>query len=176
MMTSLLQVLPLAILAGVTVLPAKAAQFDLSPALRALEEPSLDSWSEARTYRFIWLPPFESQRIISVRVQESGNGFELSAKAVRQGRIVLRKSRRLSQAEWEGLSEARQAGFWKYHPQDYPQPFSDGALWVLEGSASGERLRLVQHVPSPGAFVDLCKMMVKLSGIRLTDDEWSLGR
>jgi hypothetical protein len=171
-MTSLLQVLQLAVLAGVTVLPANAAEFDLSPS--ALEEAPIDSWSEARAYRFIWVPPFQSQRIISVRVRESGDGFELSAKAVKSGRIVLRKTRRLSAGEWEELSEARQQGFWKYHPQDYPQPFFDGAIWVLEGSAGGERLRVVQHVPSPGPFVDLCKMMLKLSGIRPADNEASL--
>lgn len=175
-MTSPLLVLQLAILAGVTVLPRKAADFDLTPVLRALQEPAIDTWSEARGYRFIWLPPFQSQRIICVRVQESAHGVELSAKAVKVGRIVFQTSRRLSVAEWEALSEAREAGFWKYYPQDYPQPFSDGAVWVMEGSAGGERLRLVQHVPSPGAFVDLSRMMVKLSGIRLQDDEVSLGR
>jgi hypothetical protein len=166
----------LAAIAGVTVLPPTAVKFDLQPVLQVLEEAPVGAWPESRAYRFIWIPPFSSQRIISVRVAETKQGFMLAAKASRSGRVVLRTERQLSPAEWETLNAARQDGFWKYHPQDYPQPFFDGATWVMEGVAADERLRIVQHVPSPGPFVDVCKMMFMFSGIRLQDNEESLGR
>ena len=176
MIGGLAEVLAVLTVGSVTVLPPNATALDLSAALKSLDEAPLEAWSDqARSFRFIWLPPFPSQRVISVRIQDTAKGALLSAKAVAlSGGVVARAERRLSTAEWDELVEARQDGFWKFHPQEYPQPFFDGATWILEGAASGERLRIVQHVPSPGAFVDLCRRMFLLSGVRLHDSESSL--
>jgi hypothetical protein len=147
-----------AVAAGaITVLPQTAAHLDLAEYLRLLDEPPLHSWpNDLRTFRFLWVPPFESQRLVSVRVEDGMDGALIVAKAAdRKNGVVDRLQRRLTPAEWDALAEAREHGFWKYYPQQYPQPVFDGAIWVLEGAAAGERLRIVQHVPSPGAFVDL---------------------
>jgi hypothetical protein len=177
-MTIPLLVLAAALWNSVVVLPPEAVQFDLSGYLRLLEEEPLESWPpEQRTFRFMWVSAFDSQRIISVRVFRTGEGPELVATAAKRGGAVdARLQRSLTDAEWENLREKRQAGFWTFRPDEYPRRgFADGSTWVLEGSAAGERLRVVQHIPKAGAFVDLCCEMFLLSGIRLAEPERSAG-
>jgi hypothetical protein len=161
---------------GVTIVPPSAADLDLTLTLRLVREQPLDAFpATGRVFRFLWLPPFQSQRIICVRVQDVGAGPELEAKAVwRDGRVDARAKRRLTDAEWSLLLSAREDGFWKYAPERWPQPVADGSDWILEGVAGGERLRLVQHVPKVGAFRSLCWSMVRLSGIKPSPREDSL--
>jgi hypothetical protein len=166
----------LASAAGVTVVPPSAGEFDLRPTLRLLGEQSLEALpSEGRVFRFLWLPPFESQRTICVRVQDLGDGPELEAKTVwSTGRSEAHVKRNLKAEEWQALVSAREDGFWKYSPEAFPQPVADGAYWILEGAAGGERLRVVQHVPKAGAFRSLGYLMFRLSGITLRPTEASL--
>ena len=176
-MTSLLQVLPLAIL---------ARRYSAScQGCRIRSEPSPTRARGASARFMVGCSHVSFHLAAAVRVPahhlRSGTGIRRWLRAVcqsRQARAHRSQEEPSPVASRVGRGDPRpgQAGFWKYHPQDYPRPFSDGALWAPEGSAAGERLRLVQHVPSPGAFVDLCKMMVKVSGIGLADNEGSLGR
>ena len=160
----------------VTVVPPSAAQLDMRPFLELVKEPVLEAIpAEARMFRFLWLPPFHSQRTICVRVQQAAAGPELEAKAVTSdGKTDTHVKRMLTNREWEALASAREGGFWKYQPEDFPQPVFDGGYWVIEGQAAGERLRLVQHVPKEGAFRSLGYLMFRLSGIRLRESEASL--
>jgi hypothetical protein len=160
----------------VTVVPASAAELDMRPFLALVKEPALEALpATARTFRFLWLPPFQSQRTICVRVQEGAGGPELEAKAVTSdGKPDVHVKRKLTKQEWETLASAREDGFWKYQPETFPQPVFDGAYWVIEGRAGGERLRLIQHVPKAGAFRSLGYFMFRLSGIRLRESEASL--
>jgi hypothetical protein len=124
-------------------------------------------------------------RIFAVRVEYGGDGPRLVAKSARwtydtllhqSGQVEHAVEHPLSASVWEELAELRQEGFWRFHPEDFPQPVSDGSVWVLEGSAWGERLRVVQHVPGPSAFKALCKRMLMLFNPLLTDAEASLAR
>lgn len=163
---------------AVVVLPPEAVHFDVSEYLRLLEEEPLESWpAEQRTFRFMWVSAFDSQRIISIRVFRTSDGPEMVATAAtRDGDLDVRVERSLTDAEWESLRDKRQAGFWTFRPDEYPRRgFVDGPTWVLEGSAAGEQLRLVQHVPKDGAFVDLCCEMFLLSGIQLAEPERGAG-
>ncbi len=168
--------------AGVTVLPAAAARFDMANVVRVVDEQPLEQWpANGRVFRFIWIPPFPSMRMFSVRVQNLGDGPVVSARAAEWTydkqlglvpvRIETRLERRLSPSEWDELASMRVRGFWGYRPQDYPQPFADGSVWVLEGSAWGERLRVVQHVPEASPFKTLCQRMLLLLNPRLREQE-----
>jgi hypothetical protein len=171
-------VLMLGVLAvkAVTVLPPAAAELDLRPILARVGEASLESLpSEGRVFRFLWIPPFESQRTVCVRIQETPVGPVIDAKAVTSdGKVDAHVNRRLTTEEWDSLASAREHGFWKYHPDAFPQPVADGAIWVIEGQAAGERLRLVQDVPKPSPFRSLGYAMFRLTGIRLRATEASL--
>ena len=157
-----------------TVLPS-GADLDIGPTLELVSESPLEAFpEETRVYRFFWLPPFESQRTICVRVQEAAGGPELEAKAVRAGKTYAHVKRKLTEQEWEALASAREAGFWKYQPEMFPQLIADGSYWVIERQAGGERLRLVQHEPKAGAFRSLGYLMFRLSGIKLGSREASL--
>jgi hypothetical protein len=160
----------------VTVVPPSAAELDMRPFLDLVKEPSLEAMPpKARMFRFLWLPPFQSQRTICVRIQETPAGPELEAKAVTSdGKTDVHVKRRLTNQEWEALASARENGFWKYQPEAFPQPVFDGGYWVIEGQAGGERLRLVQHVPKEGPFRSLAYLMFRLSGITLRPTESSL--
>jgi hypothetical protein len=149
-------IFPAAVLAmsSVTVLPPEAARFELATVLRAVGEESMEHWPDkGRLFRFLWIPPFPSMRVFSVRVQDLGDGPILVARSAEwtydkslgivPGIADPPFERKLSQAEWDDLAEMRLAGFWKFHPQAYPQPYHDGVVWVLEGAAGGERLRVV---------------------------------
>jgi len=167
------RVLTAMLLQGVAVVPPSAQQLDLRPVLSLLDEKPLELLPDhGRTFRFIWLPPFPSARIISVRVQDVGQGAELVAKAASWGKAIdTRVERRLTETEWQALADDREDGLWKYPPEEYPQAMHDGQVWVFEGVAAGECLRLVQHVPRMGAFKDACRRMFLLSGIKLSEHE-----
>ena len=158
------------------VVPSSAAALDWAPVLGLLREAPLETVAtDRRLFRFFWLPPFPSQRRIVVRIQETPAGPEIEATAVTsEGKVDAHIKRPLRPTEWEAVAAAREAGFWKYHPEAFPQPVSDGAYWVIEGQASGERLRMVQHVPTAGAFSSLGYLMFRLSGITLRPGEESL--
>jgi hypothetical protein len=161
---------------NVFVVPASAARFDLTPVLSLIKQTPLETLERGRRfYRFFWLPPFSSQRRICVRIEETAAGLELEALAVTsEGRVDAHVKRPLLQAEWDEVAAARESGFWKYKPQEFPQPVADGAYWVIEGQAGGERLRIVQHVPEAGAFRSLGYLMFRLSGITRLPGEESL--
>ena len=169
-------------LSGVTVLPVSAERLDLTDALLATDERPMEEWPErGRVFRFIWLPPFPSMRIFSVRVQDVGQGPVVVARAIEwtydkhlavvRVRVESRLERRLSPTEWSELASMRESGFWKFRPEAYPQPSLDGAVWVLEGSADGERLRVVQHVPVASAFKATCQRMLSLFNLKLRTQE-----
>src|SRR5512134_3287178 len=68
---------------SVTVVPPSAGDLDMRPFLALVKELPLDELpAETRVFRFLWLPPFHSQRTICVRVQEAAAGPELEAKAI----------------------------------------------------------------------------------------------
>ena len=172
-------------MSAVVVLPPEALKLDLSSVLRVVDEQPLEQWSVTdRTFRFIWIPPFPSMRMLSVRIQELPGELQLAARAaewqydkglgVVPVRIDSRLDRQLTPAEWDQVASMREDGFWKFHPQAYPQPYHDGSIWVLEGSAGGERLRIVQHVPQPSAFKSLCQKMLSLFNLRLREQELSV--
>jgi hypothetical protein len=168
------------LIAEVTVIPKGAAELDMTASLKVLQEPSLESLSaEGRVFRFIWLPPFPSQRLFAVRIQDLGSGPELYWKAATwnadwTGKVTGSGRRPLTPAEWDRLMEFRKGGFWTFQPQDYPQPVVDGPVYVLEAAVWGDRTRVVQHVPSPGPFRELCREMFLLSGMKTVDSERSL--
>ena len=73
----------------------------MRPILALLQEPALDAISLQRvTFRFLWLPPFQSQRTICVRVQDTTGGPELEAKALTSdGKSDVHVKRKLTNQE-----------------------------------------------------------------------------
>ena len=171
---------------GVVVVPRGAEELRWHKILRALDEPAIDEFSRnARVFRFVWVPPFPSMRFFAVRVQDLGGGPRMTGKISRwtsdadfniRGTVEDTVERPLSATTWAELRDLREAGFWKFFPAEYPEPVADGAVWVLEGSAGGERLRIVQHVPKASPFKALCRRMLDLLNPRLNESESSLAR
>ena len=183
----MLSVLALAAALGeLTVLPVGAREYPVAQVVRVLQEPPLESLNEeAKMFRFIWMPPFPSMRLFAVRLENTGGGTRMTAKSARwtydksltiSGHVESVVQRQLSADAWAELASLREDGFWRFRPEVFPQPMHDGAVWVLEGTSAGERLRIVQHVPGPGPFRTLCRRMFQLFNPPLTDAEESLGR
>lgn len=137
--------------------------------LRAMTEPSLSCGeSSGESYRFLWLRTWG--RPIAVRV-EAGRSITLTAVELdgaggyEPGKVSRRVQSQLSAAEWETFSEALKAtDFWKM-PGRLPNHGLDGAQWVMEGR-SGLNYHVVDRwSPAPGAYRELCLMLVKFAGL-----------
>lgn len=175
----------LAVAGQLAILPTGAEQYPVSQALGVLQEPPIDAVAtDVRVFRFVWIPPFPSMRLFSVRIEDVGHGPRMVAKTARwtydpslglSGSVERTLQRQLSAEVWADLAALRhEGGFWTFNPEAFPQPVHDGSVWVLEGAAWGERLRVVQHVPGPSQFKTLCRRMLALFNPRLTDAESSL--
>jgi hypothetical protein len=172
----------LVLVTQVSVIPPAAAGLDITAPLKVLAEQPLETLpAEGRTFRFLWLPPFPSMRLVAIRVQDLGKGPEIFCKAATwrpdgTGEVTASGHREMSAVEWDRLMEVRKQGFWTFTPQEYPQPVFDGSVYVLEAAVWGDRTRVVQHVPSPGPFRELCREMFLMSGLRTAPPEESLLR
>ena len=189
----MIELLLIGALAQVAVVPRGAEELPWPPwrqILSALEEPAIDAFPrDGRVFRFVWVPPFPSMRLFAVRVEDLGSGPRMTGKISRwtgrwtsdgeynlRGTVEHTVEGPLSDSTWAELRALRGDGFWRFFPAEYPQPVADGAVWVLEGSAGGERLRIVQHVPKASPFKTLCRRMLDLLNPRLKEGESSLAR
>jgi hypothetical protein len=151
--------------------------------LRRIDEPSL--WKQARedgrldAYRFLWLPGFDaSYRPVAVRIEKAGRRVSLIVVQLGRdgdedaGKIVLSKQMPLNQDQWNRLTKlVGRANFW-----DMPARIDDLGFDVetllVEGAKDGEYHVVVRHSPEPGAYRELCRYMLDLTGPDMGQQGW----
>lgn len=151
--------------------------------LRRTGEPSM--WKKARedgrldAYRFLWLPGFDAAyRPVVVRIEMAGQQASLIVVQLGKGgeeeagKIVLSKRASLNQDQWNHLTKlVRRADFW-----DMPSRINDLGLDVeallVEGAKGGEYHVVVRHSPQPGAYRELCRYMLDLTGQDMGQQNW----
>jgi hypothetical protein len=145
--------------------------------LRAMMEPSVSCGSrgDGFAYRFLWLRSFHHP--IAVRIEKNGPSAILSAVELdgtgghAPGAIVKRTQRALSPAEENSfLEKLKLANFWEMR-RDQDRFGSDGAQWILEGVDSGQYQVVQRWSPGPGAYSDVCLLLLDFAGIRIPRTE-----
>jgi hypothetical protein len=146
--------------------------------LRAMLEPSL-SCGERRdgfAYRFLWLRSFHHP--ISVRIEKSGSSVSLNAVEIdgtggrAPGGIVKWTQRTLSPAEQDRfLTKLKQVGFWEMR-KNQDRFGMEGAQWIVEGAENGQYRVVDRWSPGPGAYRDLCAILLDLAGVTIPPVEF----
>jgi len=141
--------------------------------LRAMLEPSLSCGArpDGFAYRFLWLRSFHHP--IAMRIEKSGSSVTLSAVELdgtggnAPGGIVKSVQRELSSAEQdEFLAKLARVDFWRLRKNE--ERFGlDGAQWVLEGAENGQYRVVERWSPPPGAYRDVCLLLLQFTGITI---------
>jgi hypothetical protein len=150
-------------------------------ALLAMQEPPVGHLAESdQAFRWVWLRSFHPP--VVVRVQKQGSEASIVVKmldkpygagpdGLRVSKLAINEHRRLNANEWDSLVELRRAGFWA-QPSTEPEVLGvDGADWIMDGVAWGERHSVARWSPQRGPFRDLCMAMLKLSGITVRPED-----
>jgi hypothetical protein len=138
--------------------------------LSAMNEPSLlDSMGkDIESYRLLWLRTFDHP--VAVRVWRSGNEQFLTVKKLsgeggyEPGKLVLNKSRRLTQVEWDTFKQmVDKAQFWSLPSVDEKEePPQDTTHWVLEGVKEGRYHVVTRLTEKPADYHASCIYLLKL--------------
>ncbi len=146
--------------------------------LRVMQEPSLSCGPRADgyAYRFLWLRSFHHP--IAVRLEKVGplvtlNAVELDGTGGHApGQIVKRTQRALSPAEESKFTaKLNDVGFWEMR-RDRDRFGSDGAQWILEGVDNGQYQVVQRWSPGPGAYSDVCILLLDLAGFKIPPAEF----
>ena len=145
--------------------------------LRAMEEPSLSHGRgiDASTYRFLWLRTFHNP--ISVRIQEDGPSFTLSAVQLDgaggydPGKVAKRVKRTLPPAKQQKLiAKLNGIEFWKMETTGGGGGL-DGAQWILEGVRNAQYHVVDRWSPDPGDYRDTCLLFLELAGFSIPSEQ-----
>lgn len=150
---------------------------------RRINEPSL--WEKARgegrveAYRFLWLPGFDaSYRPGVVRIEKARGGASLcvlqlgKAGVEDPGEVVLNKQVSLTQDQWARLSKhVDRSNFWGM-PTRINDLGMDVETLLVEGAKDGNYHVVVRHSPPPGAYRELCREMLDLTGLDMGQRDW----
>jgi hypothetical protein len=151
-----------------------------SDALGRMNEPSL--WKASQNdrkltaYRLLWLPTWG--RPVAVRIETAGGratlhmvqldgdgGYDL-------GKIDTTKRMSLRRTDWERLvRRVRTAGFWDM-PSRIDRLGADGEELIVEGVTDGRYHVVDRWTPEAGAYRELCRTLLDLSGIDLGQKGW----
>ena len=153
---------------------------DFSRHLRAMNEPSLWGASQrdkrVNVYRFLWLPTWE--RPVAVRVERVGDGATVSlvqldgAGGYDPGKIAINRRVTVGQKEWHRLTTlVGRAGLWDM-PTRITDLGHDGENFLVEGVADGKYHVVYRWTPAPGAYRELCRCMLDLTGLDLGQASW----
>ena len=148
--------------------------------LRAMDEPSLWATSrddrDAAAYRFLWLPTWG--RPVSVRIERLGDGATLTlvqldgSGGYDPGEIAVDKDVPLTIKQWDHLNAlVGRAGFWDM-PSCIDRRGCDGEEMVVEGIEQGGYHVVERWTPEPGAYRELCRGMLDLSGLDYGQRAW----
>jgi hypothetical protein len=175
-------VLAMALLAGAGPdEPAPATDDPVTVWLLAMREPAIGRLPETdQAFRWVWLRSFHPPVVVRVERQGSrafvavkmlDRAYGLGPDGVRASRLSVDRRRPLADQEWESLAELRRAGFWLQSSSESEQFGVDGADWIMDGVAWGERHTVKRWSPESGPFRDLCLAMLKLSGVAIKPDD-----
>jgi len=143
-----------------------------------MSEPSLSCGPRADgfAYRFLWLRSFHHP--IAVRLEKVGPQAVLSTAELdgtgghAPGKILKQTQRALSPAEQSKFeAKLNDVGFWEMR-RDQDRFGSDGAQWILEGIDNGQYQVVQRWSPGPGAFSDVCVLLLDLAGFRIPATEF----
>jgi hypothetical protein len=108
-----------------------------------------------------------------VRVERRPDGAELQATALPDGedtpstkRPTVRRTRRLSAAEWQSIEAAVQAADYWRMPSPETRPGEDGETWVFEGLRGGQYHAVTRWEPrEDSAYHALGARLLKLADL-----------
>jgi hypothetical protein len=69
------------------------------------------------------------------------------------------------------MVELRRLGFWAQAATETEVMGVDGADWIVDGVAWGERHAVTRWSPESGPFRELCLAMLKMSGITVKAED-----
>jgi hypothetical protein len=136
-----------------------------SKVLRSMNEPSLSCGHlVGRRYRFLWLPAFHPQVVVTVDVDT--NGARMTTKALgHDGSIVERLSVDMDAATWQALeTEIVKSGIEAEAPTS-PEGagIRDGVRIVFEGRAKEHYKLVYRDNPHSGPVLELGRTFLRLS-------------
>ena len=146
--------------------------------LKTFQEKSLEKlpYTVDETYRFIWIPSFESA--IAIRIwQSNGKYFMVSKKVSGEGYYMKNLSsgikQNLTEIEWLKFIEIiNRLSFWEMPTTDIDEePAPDGATYAIEGNRNNKfhevhRTTKVKEVREIGAY------LIKLSELKTGYEEY----
>jgi len=153
-------------------------------AFKIMNEPSLwETPQEIQCFRFSWFRTFHEP--ISIRIEHARNGYLVHSTVLDGeggfdiGKIKLTKSKPITPAQWSRLlSLAKAASYWELSTDGstalkggYIDVSSDGADWILEGTAGHKYHLVYRHSPGPSKFKSLCLYMLQISGLKVNPNE-----
>ncbi len=161
---------------------APPATFDpVTFTLNVMKEPPVGQLPRTeQAFRWVWLRSFHPP--VVVRVQKQGSqativvrmldrAYGLGPDGVRAAKLVVDRRRGLTADEWDSLVELRRLGFWAQAATEPEVMGVDGADWIMDGNAWGERHAVTRWSPESGPFRELCLAMLKLSGISVRAED-----
>jgi hypothetical protein len=151
-----------------------------SDALRRMNEPSLWKASQSdrklTAYRFLWLPTWG--RPVAVRIEKAGGRATLhmvqldGSGGYDLGKIDTTRRMSPNRDDWERLMRrVRTAGFWGM-PSRIDRLGADGEELIVEGVKDGRYHVVDRWTPEAGAYLELCRTLLDLSGMDLGQKEW----
>ena len=149
-------------------------------ALRRMNEPSLWGLSQhdkgLSVYRFLWMPTWG--RPVVARIEKAGGRVALTVVQLDgnggydPGQVAFIKQVSLSGKQWDRLRrKVEEAGFWRMGGRGDDMGF-DGEDLIVEGVRDGAYHVVDRWCPRPGAYRELCRTMLDLTGIDLGQSGW----
>lgn len=144
--------------------------------LEAMEEPVLINIQNEEVYRFTWLRTFHNP--IAIRVSKNENEITLTWKSCdgaggyAPGKLIIDKSKKLSQNEWETfLKMLKDIDYWNLPTNEPDVMGCDGAQWILEGVNNGEYHVVDRWTPRNTDFSEVCMYLLDLTSLKIKEKE-----
>ena len=159
---------------------SESLEEQFSVAFGRMNEPSLWKLSQGDkgvvSYRFLLLPTWNKP--VAVRIERTWGRMALNLVRLDGqagydiGQIDLNKQVSLSQPQWERLTTLVEgADFWDM-PARIDDLGCDGADLIVEGVKDGEYHVVHRWSPQPGAYTELCRYMLDLTGMEMGQKQW----
>ena len=139
-----------------------------APFLSAAHEPSLRSEAQRRAYRLVYRPSWRAPIVATVEAREGVATLRVKVLhgqgAIKPGDVAREHLRRLSDAEWDHLSEALKVGLWAEPSIQQPDVRTqDGSGCLIEGVRWGDYHVAAGWNPLSNRFRRACRAFLDLT-------------
>jgi hypothetical protein len=148
-------------------------------ALRELREPEFPHGEQpVKRVRLVIAPASPTWRVVVTRLSLESDGVQVVTKTLSQwfpgpGTVKIFPTQYLPRTRWNEIDRMLVAGLWSLHAAPFPNPITeDGSAWYLEASGPRGYAEVIQHSPEDGPFRDACQLLLRLSALDVTPNEY----